>query len=254
MKVKDKIAIVTGASSGIGLATAKLLAQKGAKVVLAARSIDKLQKLSKELPGSVVVQTDMTKKSDIKKMVAETLKKFGRIDILVNNAGRGYDAFVEEIETEKFKDLFQLDLLGPVVAIQEVIPIMRKQKDGAIVNISSGTALMALPGMSAYSSLKRALVGISLTAREELKDDNISVSVIYPYSTATDFEKNTLKSKRIQSQNQEERGLAGKSRSAGTDCQVSFRSNRNRKERTLRPRLDGEKVNFIDPQFDNISK
>lgn len=204
MKVKDKVAIVTGASSGIGLATAKLLHQKGATVVLAARSLDKLQKLAKELPGSLVVQADMTKEEDIKKLVAQTLKKFGRIDILVNNAGRGYDAFIEEIETTKFKELFHLNLLGPVLAIQQVLPIMKKQGEGAIVNISSGTALMALPGMSVYSSLKRALVGVSLTANEELKEHHISVSAVYPYITATDFEKNTIKTKRIQSQNEDE--------------------------------------------------
>jgi short-subunit dehydrogenase len=203
VNIKNKIAIVTGASSGIGWATAQLLAQKGAKVVLAARSLAKLQALSRQLPNSFVIQTDMTDEKQIKNLIQKALKEFGRIDILVNNAGRGYDAFIEEIEAERFKELFSLDLLGPVIAMQEIIPAMKKQGEGAIVNISSGTALMALPGMGAYSSLKRALVGISLTAREELKNDNISVSVIYPYITATDFEKNTLKSKRIQSQNEE---------------------------------------------------
>ena len=78
--------------------------------------------------------------------------------------------------------------------MQAVIPVMRKQGAGVIVNISSGTALMALPHMGGYSSLKRALVGLSLTAREELKDDNITVSVIYPFMTATQFEKNTMRS------------------------------------------------------------
>lgn len=197
MNVKNKVAIVTGASSGIGLATAKLLAKKGAKVVLAARSLDKLNNLEKELPDSLVVQTDMTDEKQIKQLIQKTLKHFGGIDILINNAGRGYDAFIEEIETDKFRQLFALDLVGPLVAIQEVIPIMKKQKSGAIVNISSGTALMSLSGMSAYSSLKRALVGISLTANEEFKDNNITVSVIYPYITSTNFEKNTIKSRGV---------------------------------------------------------
>lgn len=194
MEVKDKVAIVTGASSGIGLATAKLLHKKGAKVVLAARSRDKLRKLAGELKGSLVVPTDMTKVSQVKKLIKDTLKHFGRVDILVNNAGRGYDSPVESIELKKFQHLFELDLVGPLVAMQEVIPLMKKQGGGAIVNISSGTALMTLPSMSPYSSLKRALVGLSLTANEELKKDKISVSVIYPYITATDFEKNTLRS------------------------------------------------------------
>lgn len=195
MNIQDKIVIVTGASMGIGEATAKLLTQKGAKVVLAARSRDKLEKLSQNLPNSLVIPTDMTKEDQIKEMVKKTVSHFGRVDILINNAGRGYDSTLENIDSDKFKELFELDLLGPSIAIREVIPNMKKQKSGSIINISSGIALMAIPGMSPYSSLKRAIVGISLTAREELKDFGISVSVVYPYITLTDFEKNTMKTK-----------------------------------------------------------
>ena len=194
MNVKDKIAIITGASSGIGKATAKLLSQNGAKVVLVARSKDKLEKLSKELPNSLAIQTDMADESQIKEMVTKTVKHFGRVDVLINNAGIGYDSLIENIEAEKFRYLFELDLLGVAIAMREVIPYMKKQKEGSIINISSGTALMVLPSMSPYSSLKRAVVGISLTAREELKKFGINVSVVYPYITSTNFEKNTLKS------------------------------------------------------------
>lgn len=197
MKVKEKIAIVTGASSGIGLATAKLLTQKGAKVALVARSKEKLEKLSKELSGSLVIQADMTKAEEIRVMVKKVKDHFGRIDILINNAGQGYDASIENTDIDEFHRLFDLDVIGPLIAMQEVVPIMRKQDGGAIINISSGTALMALQNMSAYSSLKRALVGISLTANEEFKKDKIIVSVVYPYITLTDFEKNTLKAKNI---------------------------------------------------------
>ncbi len=196
MELKNKIVIVTGASSGIGKATAKLLDEKGAKVVVAARSTKKLQELAKQLHNALAITADMTNPADIRHMVKKTIDCFGRIDILVNNAGRGYDATVEELDMDKFRYIFSLDVVGPVLAMQEVIPYMRRQKEGAIVNISSGTALMALAGMGGYSSMKRALVGISLTAREELKNDHISVSVVYPYITATDFEKNTLKTLR----------------------------------------------------------
>lgn len=195
MDFQNKVVIVTGASSGIGEATARLFASKGAKLVLAARSIEKLNAISKELPNSLAIQTDVTSEKQIKEMVAKTLKHFGRIDILINNAGRGYDASIEDTKIKTFRELFELDVISALICIQEVIPVMKKQGGGSIINISSGTALMALPNMSAYSSLKRALAGISLTANEELKKDNIKVSVVYPYITLTDFEKNTIKEK-----------------------------------------------------------
>jgi short-subunit dehydrogenase len=193
MPIKDKVVIVTGASSGIGLALARLLAEQGAKVALVARSMDKLRNISKELPDSFPIRADMTKEDEIRAMVNETKKRFGRIDILINNAGQGYDALVEKIDIDIFRKIFSLDVVGPLIAMQNVIPIMRAQKGGVIVNISSVTALMFLPKMSPYSSLKRALASISLTAREELEKDNIRVMVVYPYMTLTDFEKNTIK-------------------------------------------------------------
>lgn len=193
MDVRNKVAIVTGASSGIGLATARLLAKHGAKVAIVSRSKEKLEKISAELQGSIAVPADMTKIPEIRSMVEQTVKYFGKVDILINNAGQGYDAPVEKTNIDTFHYIFDLDVIGPLVAMQQVIPLMRRQGEGVIVNISSGTALMYLPNMSAYSASKRALAGISLTAREELKDDNITVSVVYPYITATEFEKNTIK-------------------------------------------------------------
>jgi short-subunit dehydrogenase len=193
MNLQDRVVIVTGASSGIGLATAKLLAKRGAKLVLVSRSKEKLERLSAELPDSLAVPADMTRISEIEGMVRKTMKHFGRIDVLINCAGQGYDAPVEKTNVDTFHRIFDLDVVGPLVAMQQVIPIMRKQGGGVIVNVSSGTALMYLPFNGAYSGLKRALANVSLTAREELKKDNIVVSVVYPYMTLTDFEKNTIK-------------------------------------------------------------
>jgi NAD(P)-dependent dehydrogenase (short-subunit alcohol dehydrogenase family) len=190
MRVNGKVAIITGASSGIGLAAARLLAGHGAKVALAARSTDKLTQLAAELPGSLAVPTDMRSESDIRKMVRAVLEHYGRIDILINNAGRAYDAPLEWIDVDMYRQLFELDVVGPLIAMQLVIPTMREQGGGAIVNISSGTSLMYLPNMSAYSSVKRALNAITLTAREELARDNIIVSVVYPYMTLTDLDAN----------------------------------------------------------------
>ena len=144
MNIQNKIVIVTGASSGIGLATAKLLAEKGAKVVLASRNTEVLKKESKGIPNSFVVTTDMTKVSDIKKMIKKVIGKFGRIDVLVNNAGRGsaWEA-VENINIEEFRSLLELNVMGSIIAMQEVIPIMKAQEGGgSIINIGSGTVKM----------------------------------------------------------------------------------------------------------------
>ena len=190
MNIADKVVIVAGASSGIGLATARLLAAHGARVALAARSRDKLNRLATELPDSVAIPTDMRSAEDIRHMVEKVLRHFGRIDVLINCAGRGYDAPLEQIEIGKYRELFELDVVGPLIAMQLVIPIMREQGGGTIVNISSGTSLTYLPNMSAYSSVKRALNSITLTAREELAKDHIVVSVVYPYITLTDLDRN----------------------------------------------------------------
>ena len=192
MIVNDKVAIVTGASSGIGEATAKALAQHGVKVVLASRSKEKLDNLSSQLKDSYVIQTDMMNEDEIKDMVKKAVDRFGRVDILVNNAGRGYDSLVENIEAPSYLELFKLNLLAPLITMQAVIPIMRRQSGGTIINISSGTSMMDIPNISAYSSLKRALNGLSLTAREELKKDKIVVSLVYPYMTETNFGKNVI--------------------------------------------------------------
>jgi short-subunit dehydrogenase len=196
MNIKGKVVIVTGASYGIGLETARLLFKQGAKLALTARTKKKLDELAAELPGAATFPADMSVESEARAVIGRALKHFGNVDILINNAGQGYDASVESTDTALFHKIFELNVIGPLAAMQEVIPVMRKQKEGGvIVNVSSATALMYLPDMGAYSSTKRMLNGITLTAREELKGDNIRLSVVYPYITKTGFENNTLKNK-----------------------------------------------------------
>ncbi len=196
MNIQDKVVLVTGASSGIGLAAARLLANNGGKVALNARSQDKLEQLSKELPGSAVFPADMSDELAIREMMEKVRAKFGRIDVLVNNAGRGMHCSLESIDIREYRKLFDLNVVGPLVAMQAAIPVMRKQGGGSIVNISSGTALMYAPGLSGYSATKRALNGLSLTARNELAREKIIVSVVYPYVTKSDFYRNLVSNER----------------------------------------------------------
>ncbi len=192
MQIEDRVFIVTGASSGIGRSTAIALAGRGAKVALLARSTDALEELARQLPGSLPVTVDMTQFEGVREAIGALHRHYGRIDGLVNNAGRSYAAAVEEIDPALFDEIFHLNVLGPIVAMQAVIPLMRAQGGGSIVNINSGTAFMTLPQYSVYSSSKRALLGFSLTARAELEKDGIAVSEIYPFITATNFGKNRM--------------------------------------------------------------
>jgi short-subunit dehydrogenase len=192
MEIKNKVIIVTGASDGIGEAVARKLAAAGAKVVLAARTDEKLATLAHELPNSVAVHTDMTQQADIQNLVDRTMEIDGRIDILINNAGQGMVGPAEHIDIDKYKHIMNLNVYGPLYAMQLVIPKMRQQGGGMIVNISSRVSKNYYPNLSAYASTKYALNAISLTAREELKKDNIIVSVFHPKMTATSFGKNSV--------------------------------------------------------------
>jgi short-subunit dehydrogenase len=192
MQIKDHVFIVTGASSGIGLSTAIALSDRGAKVALLARSGDALRKLAERLSGSLPVTVDMTDFVRVREAIRAVHQHYGQVDGLINNAGRSYAASIEEIEPAIFDEIFHLNVLGPIVAMQAVIPLMRAQGGGSIVNINSGTAFMTVPQYSVYSSSKRALLGFSLTARAELEKDHIVVSEIYPFITATNFGKNRM--------------------------------------------------------------
>jgi short-subunit dehydrogenase len=192
MRIDGHVFIVTGASSGIGLATARALAARGGKVALVARSTQALEQLATTLPGSLAVTADMTDFGAVRRAVADIEHHYGRVDGLINNAGRSYTAAIEAIDPALFDEIFHLNVLGPIVAMQSVIPILRRQGGGSIVNINSGTAFMTIPQYGVYSSSKRALMGFSLTARAELAGDGIVVSEVYPFVTATNFGTNRM--------------------------------------------------------------
>ena len=192
MQITDHVFVVTGASSGIGLSTAEALTAKGAKVALIARNTDALQQLSARLSGSLPLTADVTDFAAFTAAIHAAHSHYGRLDGLINNAGRGYGAAVEEIDPVAFTEIVTLNVLAPIVAMQAVIPIMRTAGGGSIVNVNSGTSFMTIPDYSVYSASKRALLGVTQTARAELAPDGIVVSEVYPGMTATDFGRNRL--------------------------------------------------------------
>lgn len=192
MQIDGAIILITGASGGIGKAAAELLAGRGASVALAARSHDKLGAISAVLPGSFAVKTDMCEPESACAMIAATFEHYGRIDVLVNNAGRGMRCPIETMRYEDLDEIMKLNVFGPLVAMQQVIPIMRVQGSGAIVNISSGLSKMAMPNVGGYAASKYALNALSLTAMNELAKDGITVTALYPNMTATDFASNSI--------------------------------------------------------------
>ncbi len=190
MDVAGKVVLVTGASEGIGEATARLCAARGAKVALAARSIDKLNDLAAELDGALAVQADMTAPDSIAAMVATVVDHYGRVDVLINNAGRALRAAVADVKIPDFQSIIELNVYGPLLAMQAVIPHLRAQGGGAIINVSSNVSKMAIPTIGAYAATKYALNGLTLTARGELAADGIVVTAVHPGQTATNFGRN----------------------------------------------------------------
>ncbi len=187
MELGGSVVIVTGASSGIGAATARMAAGLGARVVLAARRGDRIRGLAGDLPDALAVETDLRDPVQIVRLVDATLARFGRVDVLVNNAGQGLHVPVEEIRLDDLRVVAELNFYAPLLAMQAVIPAMRRQGAGAIVNVSSMTSRMVLPGVGGYSATKSALNMLSQVARRELAPDGIVVSIVYPSVTATEF-------------------------------------------------------------------
>lgn len=186
-----RVAIVTGASSGIGEATARLMARAGMRVALCARRKDRLEKLAAEIRSAggqaSVHPLDVTDATGLRWMVDEVLGQWGRLDVLVNNAGRGLAATFEQTTAEEFRALLELNVLAVFTATQAVLPIMRRQGRGHIINVSSVVGRRGVPYRSAYSATKFALGGLSEALRVELTGTGIAVSLIYPIGTATEF-------------------------------------------------------------------
>lgn len=192
MEINGKVVIITGASQGIGLATARLFARHGARLALVARSFGVLEEIARELPDAIAISTDMRDEQAVRAMVKRVLDHFGRIDVLINNAGRAMHVTVETADPEKYRELLELNVVSVLIAMQEVVPIMRRQGGGVIINISSGLSKRIVPNVGPYASTKYALNALTLTARAELARDNIRVGLVIPGLTATGFHQNAI--------------------------------------------------------------
>jgi short-subunit dehydrogenase len=189
--VSGKVIIITGASSGIGRATALALIPERVTVVLVARREKLLASLAEEINAkggkSLVLPLDLRQKDHVKTMVDSTHKQCGRIDVLINNAGFGFYGSVENTPPEVVREIFALNFEAAMLACQLVIPIMKASGSGHIINISSVAGRRGLPLNGIYSATKFALNGMSEALRIELQGSGIDVSIINPAATETEF-------------------------------------------------------------------
>jgi 3-oxoacyl-[acyl-carrier protein] reductase len=186
MNLEQKIILVTGGSAGIGLETAKLLKSKGAQIIVNARSETRLDVVGKEL-DVLTIQGDVSKEADVKRIYQFIEKKFGRLDALINNAGYGYFDLLENIDTEKFRKVFDTNVTGAMMMAREAAKMFMKQNYGNIVNISSTAGLNGFAGGTAYSATKFALKSMTECWRAELRKYNVRVILINPSEVQTDF-------------------------------------------------------------------
>lgn len=191
MDLANKAVLLTGASSGIGLASARLLAEKGARLALAARSEARLRQIASELGNATPIPADITNAASAESLVRKAHDNLGGIDVLINCAGRTMFAPVESLDIDVYRELLELNVVGPLRLMQLVIPHMRKAGGGTILNVSSMVTRAHIPGIAGYSSTKYALNSLSLTAQIELAEAGIRVAVFRPGLVDTDFGNNT---------------------------------------------------------------
>jgi short-subunit dehydrogenase len=193
-----KVIVITGASAGIGAATAKMLAQHGNNVVLAARRLTELKLIARECgENALPVVTDVTKRNEVERLREETLRTFGHIDIWINNAGRGINCRVLDVTDDDFDEMMAINVKSALYGMQTIIPYFKKQTFGHLINVSS--ALSRIPfasNRSAYSAAKAALNSLTANLRMDLRAEypNIHISLVMPPIVSTDFGNNALHS------------------------------------------------------------
>jgi NADP-dependent 3-hydroxy acid dehydrogenase YdfG len=187
--IQGKVVVITGASSGLGAATARYLSEQGAKVVLGARRVDRLESLAKELalPDGAVVQTDVTDSDQVKRLVDRAVALHGRVDVILNNAGLMPHSPLERGKIEDWNRMIDVNLKGVLYGVAAALPHMKAQKSGHIINVSSVAGHKVRPGGAVYSATKAAVRVISEGLRQEVKPYNIRTTVISPGAVQTEL-------------------------------------------------------------------
>jgi len=187
--VKDKVVVITGASSGLGEAAARRLAQRGAKLTLGARRLDRLQALAKELSlgPDAVVQTDVTQYGEVKRLVDQAVKSHGRIDVMINNAGLMPQSLLERLKIDEWDRMIDVNIKGVLYGIAAALPTMKAQRAGHIINVSSVAGHKVRAGGTVYSATKSAVRVISEGLRQEVKPYNIRTTIISPGAVASEL-------------------------------------------------------------------
>lgn len=190
MSVKDKVVIIMGASSGIGQATAELLAQHGAKLSIAARHKDKLDTLKNKYPDADIAtfQADVAKIDDVKNVVKQTLDRYGHIDVMYNNAGIMPLNLLDQGARDEWDNMINTNFKGVLNGIDAVLPIMEKQKSGHIIATDSIAGFETWPGFAVYSGTKYGVRGIMEGLRQEAAPYHIKTTVVYPGKIATNLD------------------------------------------------------------------
>jgi NADP-dependent 3-hydroxy acid dehydrogenase YdfG len=189
--IEGKVVVITGASSGLGEATARLLSAQGASVVLGARRVDRLQSLANELTASggkaLVVATDVTHCDQVKRLVDAAVQAYGCIDVMINNAGLMPQSPLERLKIEEWDRTIDVNIKGVLYGIAAVLPQMKQQKAGHIINVSSVAGHKVGPGFAVYAATKHAVRALSEGLRQEVKPYNIRTTVISPGAVATEL-------------------------------------------------------------------
>lgn len=191
MEIRGSVALVTGASAGIGEAIASDLAGRGARVAMVARRRERLEALARQVEAgggeAMPVGADVTSDVEVAEAVAKVREAWGPVDLLVNNAGTGLLSRLEETPVDEAMELFDLNVLGMLRTLREVVPEMRRRGRGAIVHMASASALKALPLNTVYSATKAAVARLSEGLRLELAGTGVTVHCVYPVGTETEF-------------------------------------------------------------------